>query len=152
MSSIRSFFERLFSSSNSTNRRFDNGTNSSSSSYEGDDDQEVSTSTYRTYYKSANVNAYKTHTSLDENSGGGSYYLAGVLFMVSVIGLLLYVNLYYENCFRDTCYQLSKYRGFAFLRKFFVVAHNPSSPSAQSHNGDYISLIQIRFKDKYMNL
>jgi len=55
------------------------------------------------------------------NHNGNSYYAAGVLFMISVIGLLLYVNLYQENCFTESCLQLSNRRGFSFLKFFFKI-------------------------------
>lgn len=41
-------------------------------------------------------------------STSGNYYVGGVVFMVSVLGLLMYVNFYYENCFSETCYDLSR--------------------------------------------
>ncbi|CAF1040877.1 unnamed protein product [Brachionus calyciflorus] len=41
-------------------------------------------------------------------NNGNNYYVGGVVFMVSVLGLLMYVNFYYENCFTDSCLDLSK--------------------------------------------
>jgi hypothetical protein len=119
MSWIFKFVESLFTA---TSNSSENATDS------------LATSTYRTYYKSINVNAYKSNSSSNESSGGGSYYLAGVLFMLSVIGLLLYVNLYYENCFRDTCFQLSKYRACFFLRYLFVTVSVAASQTSTRLN------------------
>jgi hypothetical protein len=74
--------------------------------------------------------------------GAGNYYVAGVVFMISVIGLLLYVNLYYEYCFRDTCFCMSKWRACFFLKYFFVTVtvrrnatlSSSSSPPLSSHS------------------
>lgn len=91
----------------------------------------MATTTYRNFYKPININAYRHGSGHADGTGGGNYYIAGVLFMVSVIGLLLYVNLYYENCFRDTCFRLSKYRVCSFLRHFFVkVSRTPRHSSS----------------------
>jgi hypothetical protein len=62
-----------------------------------------------------------------------SYYIVGVLFMVSIIGLLLYVNLYYEYCFRDTCYQMSRWRICCFLKYFFTI-HYYRQPRASTNS------------------
>lgn len=89
----------------------------------------TTTTTFRPFYKSINIHAYKNSGGGDGTGGGGggNYYLAGVLFMVSVIGLLLYVNLYYEYCFRDTCFRLAKFRACFFLRYFFVSTNSRST-------------------------
>jgi hypothetical protein len=78
------------------------------------------------------------------NHNGNSYYAAGVLFMISVIGLLLYVNLYQENCFTESCMKLSNWRGFSFLKFFFRIKKrktNQSKINEQSSNN------QVESKD-----
>ena len=50
-----------------------------------------------------------------------SSYIAGIIFMMFVIVLLLYVNLYYEFCFRDAIIELSKIRMCFCLKKCFIV-------------------------------
>jgi hypothetical protein len=50
-----------------------------------------------------------------------SSYIAGIIFMMFVIVLLLYVNLYYEFCFRDAIIELSKTRMCSCLKNCFVV-------------------------------
>jgi hypothetical protein len=50
-----------------------------------------------------------------------SSYIAGIIFMMFVIVLLLYVNLYYEYCFRDAIIELSKTRMCSCLKNCFVV-------------------------------
>lgn len=131
MSSIIKLIETFFSPNTNKNAS-ENGT-------------DIATSTYRTYFKSINVNAYKASSSPNEGSGGGNYYVAGVLFMLSVIGLLLYVNLYYEYCFRDTCFQLSKFRGCFFLRYFFVTV--PVSSQSESKQNLTSALVNKKKDD-----
>jgi hypothetical protein len=83
------------------------------------------------------------------NHNGNSYYAAGVLFMISVIGLLLYVNLYQENCFTESCLQLSNRRGFSFLKFFFKIKKrnaneskiNQASSNVQLENKELIEEI-----------
>lgn len=41
---------------------------------------------------------------------GGNYYFGGVFFMISVLGLLMYVNFYHENCFSQTLIDISKWK------------------------------------------
>jgi hypothetical protein len=83
------------------------------------------------------------------NHNGNSYYAAGVLFMISVIGLLLYVNLYQENCFTESCLKLSNRRGFSFLKFFFKIKRrnaneakiNQASSNVQLENKELIEEI-----------
>lgn len=85
---------------------------------------------------------YRISSSTRDSSG--NYYVAGVLFMISVIGLLLYVNLYYENCFRDTCFQMSKWRVCCFIRHFF----KPISSSTQKRNQNQINVSNANNNEK----
>ncbi|CAF1040856.1 unnamed protein product [Brachionus calyciflorus] len=62
-------------------------------------------------------------------STSGNYYLGGIVFMVSIIGLLLYVNLYYENCFSETCEELSR-STFCCCLKFFIKYENLEQPGS----------------------
>ena len=123
--------EKFSPSNNNNNNNSSNTTRNGSYTSTADNSAELATSTYYVY-KSINVNAYRASSSANDGTGGGNYYIAGVLFMVSVIGLLLYVNLYYEYCFRDTCFRLSKYRMFFFLRQFFVTTTSRASSSSLS--------------------
>lgn len=50
---------------------------------------------------------------------GGNYYYGGVFFMASVLGLLMYVNFYYENCFTQTCIDISKWKVCCCMRYIF---------------------------------
>ena len=47
---------------------------------------------------------------------GGNYYFGGVFFMISVLGLLMYVNFYYENCFSQTLIDISKLKCCCCIR------------------------------------
>ena len=57
------------------------------------------------------------------SNDNGNYYIVGVLFMISVIILLLYVNLYREYCLRDTLIQLLQMKYCCLLRYFFTVTY-----------------------------
>lgn len=67
------------------------------------------------------VNNYRFHSGVSSSAASNNYYIVGVLFMLSIIGLLLYVNLYYEYCFRDTCIQMSKWRLCCCLKQFLRI-------------------------------
>lgn len=45
--------------------------------------------------------------------------------MVVIICLLLYFNLYYENCFTDTLIEISKIPMFSFLK--FLIKTEPTN-------------------------
>ena len=74
------------------------------------------------------------HRTYAVNNDSGNYYLVGVLFMISIIGLLLYVNLYYEYCFRDTCYQMSQWKGCCFLKLFIITSYSPRRARPHLHH------------------
>lgn len=63
--------------------------------------------------------------------------------MVAIICLLLYFNLYYENCFRDTCLSLSKFKMCSCLKYFF--ARKPNSTN--SNNRKVISNTNNKYKE-----
>ena len=69
---------------------------------------------------------YQVNYSLGGNDSG-NYYFSGVLFMISIIGLLLYVNLYYENCFTDTMFRVSKWRFCYFLKYCFIISRKSAN-------------------------
>lgn len=52
--------------------------------------------------------------------GSGNYYFAGVVFMIAVIILLLYVNLYYDNCLTETFEDISKFPMCSCIKIFLV--------------------------------
>lgn len=62
--------------------------------------------------------------SSDVYSNSNSYYLAGIVFMVAVIILLLYVNLYYDNCLTNTCEDISKLPMCSCVKIFLVYENN----------------------------
>ena len=68
------------------------------------------------------------------SSSGDNYYIVGVLFMLSVIGLLLYVNLYHEYCFRDTLLQMMHWRFCSFLHYCFTVKRTALNNSIHNNN------------------
>jgi hypothetical protein len=75
---------------------------------------------FKNYYLLRNsqfYNASKDMSSLDRGSSG---YLVGVMFMVSIIGLLIYVNLCNKLCLKETCLFLAKYRACYCLKRFFI--------------------------------
>lgn len=51
---------------------------------------------------------------------GGSYYSVGVLFMVFIIGLLIYVNLCNEYCLKETCLYFSRFPVCLCIRVWFI--------------------------------
>jgi hypothetical protein len=69
---------------------------------------------------------YQVNYSLGGNDSS-NYYFSGVLFMISIIGLLLYVNLYYENCFTETLFRVSKWRFCFFLKYCFVISRKSTN-------------------------
>lgn len=84
--------------------------------------------TTETDYLTTTIKANTNYRTIRDS--GGNYYVAGVLFMISVIGLLLYVNLYYEYCFQDTCIQMSKWRFCCFIKYF--LKYNTTNTSGTS--------------------
>ena len=64
-----------------------------------------------------------------------SSYVAGVFFMLCVIGLLLYVNLYYEYCFRDSIIELTETR-MCFCLKYCLIVRRSKNDLANSLKGE----------------
>ncbi|RMZ93433.1 hypothetical protein BpHYR1_001370 [Brachionus plicatilis] len=65
-------------------------------------------------------------------STSGNYYIAGVVFMIAVIILLLYVNLYHDNCLTDTCEDISKLPVCSCIKCFLVYEEESLSGNQQS--------------------
>ena len=75
-----------------------------------------------------------------------SSYIAGVIFMLFVMALLLYVNLYYEYCFRDTIIEMSDTWACSCLKHCFVVQRGKKQNNAANQNHSSYS-IQMKHID-----
>lgn len=78
-------------------------------------------------YKIYKTNSYDVNNTLSVYNndsqvafGSGNYYFAGVVFMVAVIILLLYVNLYYDNCLTETFEDISRIPMCSCIKIFLV--------------------------------
>lgn len=91
---------------------------------------------------------YRTYAT---SSDSGNYYIVGVLFMISIIGLLLYVNLYYEYCFRDTCFQMAQWRGCCFLKLFIITSYVSRRSATNRGGGNNVSNINNGINNNHNN-
>jgi hypothetical protein len=73
-----------------------------------------------------------------------SSYIAGVFFMLCVIGLLLYVNLYYEYCFRDTIIEMTQSKMCFCLKFCFIVRKK-----IKKENVDYLRKENLKYNQNH---
>ena len=96
---------------------------------------------YKNYYilghlnRNLSANMSNFSRSSTNTTFGGSYYLVGVIFMVFIIGLLIYVNLCNEICLKDTCVFFTKFRVCICLKLLFKKKNN--SHASNSHYNNY---------------